>query len=43
MIKTWADRTSQRYYEEGKANKLSGLDIDTADDLLAAPYSKVKR
>ncbi len=36
MIKTWANRVSQRYYEESKTNKFSGLDIDTADELLAS-------
>lgn len=36
MIKTWANRTSQRFYEEGKISKYRGMDIDAADDLLAA-------
>jgi proteic killer suppression protein len=35
MIKTWASRTSQRFYEDGKASKLRSLDVDAADDLLA--------
>ncbi len=36
MIKTWANRASQRFYEEGKITKFHGLDIDAADDLLAS-------
>ncbi len=35
MIKTWANRTSQRFYEEGKTLKFRSLDVDAADDLLA--------
>jgi proteic killer suppression protein len=35
MIKTWANRTSQRFYEEGKTSKFRSLDVDAADDLLA--------
>lgn len=36
MIRSWANRTSQRFYEEGKISKFRGLDIDAADDLLAS-------
>ena len=36
MIKSWANRTSQRFYEEGKTKKFRGLDVDAADDLLAS-------
>ena len=36
MIKTWANRTSQRFYEEGRTSKFRGLDTDSADDLLAS-------
>ena len=36
MIKTWANRATQRYYENGKSSKFRGLDIDAADDLLAS-------
>ena len=36
MIKSWANRPSQRFYEDGKTSKFRGLDVDAADDLLAA-------
>jgi proteic killer suppression protein len=36
MIKSWADTTSKRFYEEGKTKKFSGLNIEAADDLLAS-------
>ncbi len=36
MIKSWANRSSQRFYEEGKISKFRGLDVDAADDLLAS-------
>jgi toxin HigB-1 len=36
MIKSWQNRPSQRYYEEGKTSKFRGLDVDAADDLLAS-------
>ncbi len=36
MIKTWANRPSQRFYEEGKTSKFQGIDVDAADDLLAS-------
>ena len=36
MIKSWATRTSQRFSEQGKVSKFRGLDIDAAEELLAA-------
>ena len=36
MIKSWANRTSQRFYEEGRSLKFRGLDTNAADDLLAS-------
>lgn len=36
MIKTWANRASQRFYAEGKSSPFRGLDSDAAQDLLAA-------
>ena len=36
MIKSWANRPSQRFYEDGKTSKFRGLDVDAADDLLAS-------
>ena len=36
MIKSWANRPSQRYYEDGKTSKFRGLDVAAADDLLAS-------
>ena len=36
MIKSWANSRSRRRYEEGKISKFRSLDIDAADDLLAA-------
>jgi len=36
MIKSWASRPSQRFYEQGKASKFRGLDVEAAEDLLAA-------
>ena len=36
MIQSWANRPSQRFYEEGKTSKFRGLDVDAADDLLAS-------
>ena len=36
MIKSWANSRSRRFYEEGKISKFRGLDIDAADELLAA-------
>jgi len=36
MIKSWANRPSQRFYEDGKTSKFRGLDIEAAEDLLAS-------
>ena len=36
MIQSWANSRSRRFYEDGKATKFRGLDVDTADELLAA-------
>ncbi len=36
MIKSWANRTSQRFSEQGKGSKFRGLDIEAAEELLAA-------
>jgi proteic killer suppression protein len=36
MIRSWGNRPSQRFYEDGKTSKFRGLDVDAADDLLAA-------
>jgi proteic killer suppression protein len=36
MIKSWATTRSRRFYEEGKISKFRGLDIEAAEDLLAA-------
>ena len=36
MILSWSSSRSRRFYEEGKVSKFRGLDIDAADDLLAA-------
>ena len=36
MIKSWKNRPSQRFYEEGKISKFRGIDIEAADDLLAS-------
>lgn len=36
MIRTWANRASQRFYAEGKSSPFRGLDIEGAQDLLAA-------
>jgi proteic killer suppression protein len=35
MIRSWADRSSQRFYEQGKSSRFRGLDVDAANDLLA--------
>jgi len=35
MIRSWANRSSQRFYEQGKSSRFRGLDIDAANDLLA--------
>jgi proteic killer suppression protein len=36
MIQSWADSRSRRFYEERKTSKFRSLDIDAADELLAA-------
>jgi proteic killer suppression protein len=35
MIKSWASRPSQRFYEQSKTSKFRGLDVEAAEDLLA--------
>ena len=35
MIKSWASRSSQRFFEKGKASKYRGLDAEAAQELLA--------
>lgn len=36
MIRSWANRAAERLYEEGKASSFRGLEIETAQELLAA-------
>ena len=36
MIMSWGNSRSRRFYEEGKLSKFRSLDIDAADELLAA-------
>ena len=36
MIKSWANRSSQRFSEQSKVSKFRGLDIEAAEELLAA-------
>lgn len=36
MIRSWGDRSSQRFYEGGKPSRLRGMDADSARELLAA-------
>ena len=36
MIRSWANRKSQRFFEQGKSSGLGGMDLDAAHDLLAA-------
>ncbi|MBN1106527.1 MAG: type II toxin-antitoxin system RelE/ParE family toxin [Deltaproteobacteria bacterium] len=36
MIRSWANSRSRWFYEKGKVSKFRGLDVDAADDLLAA-------
>ncbi len=36
MIKTWANRVSERFYTESKSSPFRGLDVEAAHDLLAA-------
>lgn len=35
MIKTWANRATERFYTEGKTSSFRGLDVEAAQDLLA--------
>ena len=36
MIKSWANSTSRRFFEENKFSRFRDLDIEAAQDLLAA-------
>jgi len=36
MIKSWATRDSQRFYEEGRISKFRSMDVNAAQELLAA-------
>ena len=36
MIRSWADRKSQRFYERGKRSGFRGMDAEAAEELLAA-------
>ncbi|MEX2162765.1 MAG: type II toxin-antitoxin system RelE/ParE family toxin [Sulfuricaulis sp.] len=36
MIKTWANRASERFYTDGKSSPYRGLDVEATQDLLAA-------
>ena len=36
MIKSWLSRPSQRFYEHSKVSKFRGLDVEAAEELLAA-------
>jgi proteic killer suppression protein len=35
MIRSWANRSSQRFYEQGKSSRFRGLDVEMANELLA--------
>jgi proteic killer suppression protein len=35
MIRSWTNRSSQRFYEQGKSSRFRGLDVETANELLA--------
>ena len=35
MIKSWATRSSQRFFEQGKVSKFRSLDVAAAEELLA--------
>jgi proteic killer suppression protein len=35
MIRSWADRKSQRFFEQGKRSGFRGMDAEAAEDLLA--------
>ena len=36
MIQSSANSRSRRFHEQGKASKFSGMDVEAAEDLLAA-------
>lgn len=36
MIRSWANRKSQRFYEQGKRSGFRGMDMEAAEDSLAA-------
>ena len=36
MIQSWANSRSQRFYQQGKVSKFRGMDVESAEDLLAA-------
>lgn len=36
MIRSWGDRKSERFFEEGKRARFRGMDAAAAEDLLAA-------
>ena len=36
MIKSWGNSKSRRFYEQNKATKFRGMDIEAAEDLLAS-------
>lgn len=36
MIRSWANRASQRFYEEDKVSPFRGLDVEAARELLTA-------
>lgn len=35
MIRSWADRKSRRFFEQGKRSGFRGMDADAAEELLA--------
>jgi len=35
MIRSWANRSSERFYEQGKLSGFRGMDVEAAEDLLA--------
>lgn len=36
MIQSWANSASRRFYQERKSSKFRGLDVETAEELLAS-------
>ena len=36
MIKTWANRAPERFHADGKRSAFRGMDVEAAQDLLAA-------